>query len=173
VNRKFRELAGDSAELAQGPLSDLCSEDFSYSTYQALMLAFEEALTQDEMEPLEYLEQQLTPELVTEVQDIFRDDFDDMRSVLRNGLSADLPIIRKQSERLSGVVDINAELIQKTLELRQRRLGRVRQEIIAIFADSQLNPEDGNYYSHIAALTNHAKRLIDDEISRQARKVDA
>jgi hypothetical protein len=63
VNRKFRELAGDSAELAQGPLSDLCSEDFSYSTYQALMLAFEEALTQDEMEPLEYLEQH-TAELV-------------------------------------------------------------------------------------------------------------
>jgi DNA primase len=173
VNRKFRELSGDNAELAQGPLSDLCSEDFTYNTYQALMLAFEEALTQDDMEPLEYLERQLTPELVAEVQDIFRDDFDEMRPLLRNGLSADLTMVQKQSERSINAVDVHVELIQKTLELRQRRLGRVRQEIIAIFVDSQLDPQDVNYYSQIAALTNHAKHLIDDAISRQARKVDA
>jgi DNA primase len=173
VNRKFRELSGDNAELAQGPLSDLCSEDFTYNTYQALMLAFEEALTQDDMEPLEYLERQLTPELVAEVQDIFRDDFDEMRPLLRNGLSADLTMVQKQSERSINAVDVHVELIQKTLELRLRRLGRVRQEIIAIFVDSQLDPQDVNYYSQIAALTNHAKHLIDDAISRQARKVDA
>ena len=137
------------------------------------MLAFEEALTQDDMEPLEYLERQLTPELVIEVQDIFRDDFDEMRPLLRNGLSADLTMVQKQSERATNAVDNQVELIHKTLELRQRRLGRVRQEIIAIFADSQLDPQDANYYSQIAALTSHAKHLIDDAISRQARKVDA
>jgi hypothetical protein len=173
VNRKFRELAGDSAELAQGPLSDLCAEDFTHNTYQALMLAFEEALTQDEMEPLEYLEQQLTPELVAEVQDIFSDDFDDMRSVLRSGLSADLTMVQKQTERFSNAVDIQVELIQRALELRERRLGRLRQELIALFAESQLNPEDANYYGQVAVWTNNAKRLIDNEISRQARKINA
>ena len=119
------------------------------------------------------MEQQLPPELIAEVHDIFRDDFEDLQPMLRNGLSADLPIIRKQNERLSGVVDVHVELIQKALELRQRRLGRVRQEIIAIFADSSPNPEDITYYSQVASWTNNAKRLIDDEISRQARKINA
>jgi DNA primase len=173
VNRKFRELAGEDTDLAQGPLGDLCSEDFTLNAYRALMLAFEEALAQDEMDAMEYLEQQLPPELIAEVHDIFRDDFEDLQPMLRNGLSADLPIIRKQNERLSGVVDVHVELIQKALELRQRRLGRVRQEIIAIFADSSPNPEDITYYSQVASWTNNAKRLIDDEISRQARKINA
>ncbi|HLU09589.1 MAG TPA: DNA primase [Oceanobacillus sp.] len=173
VNRRFRELCGDNEELVQGPLSDLCAEDFTYSAYQALMMVFEEALAQDDMEPLEYLEQQLTPELLAEVEDIFRDDLDDMRPLLRNGLSADLAMVRKQGERSASVIDIQMELIEKSLELRQRRLGRVRQEIIAIFADSQLDPQDASYYSHIAALTNHAKHLIDDALSRQANRMNA
>jgi hypothetical protein len=173
VNRKFRELSGENEELAQGPLSDLCAEDFTYNTYQALMLVFEEALAQDDMEPLEYLERQLTSELVAEVQDIFRDDFDEMRPLLRNGLAADLTMVQKQSERSTSTVDIQVELIQKSLELRQRRLGRVRQEIIAIFADSQPDAQDATYYSQIAALTNHAKHLIDDAISRQANRMNA
>jgi DNA primase len=173
VNRKFRELAGDDAYLADGPLNELCAEDFTDSAYQALMRTFQEALVQDEMDANQYFEQHLTPDLIAELHDIFRDDLEEMRPVLRNGLSADLPIIQKQSERINGVVDLELELIAKALELRQRHLGRLRQEIIAMFADSQLSWEDAAYYSQIAALTNTAKRLIDDEISRQARKVNA
>jgi DNA primase len=162
VNRKFRELAGDNDELVLGPLSDFGADDFTHSTYQALMRVFEEALTQDAMEAMEYLNNQLTPELITEINDIFRDDFDDMRTVLRHGLSADLTVAQKQQERTGAVLDLYAELTHKALELRQRRLMRVRQEIITIFADGQLNLEDAAYYNQVAVLTNQAKRLIDD-----------
>jgi hypothetical protein len=95
-----------------------------------------------------------------------------MRLLLR----ADYPpmtMVQKQSERFGTSVDMQGELIHKALELRQKRLDRVRQEIIAVYADSQLDPEDARYYSQVAVLTNNAKRLIDDEISRQARKVNA
>jgi DNA primase len=173
VNRKFRDLAGDDAYLADGPLNDLCAEDFTDTSYQALMRTFQEALLQDEMDAMQYLDQQLTPDLIAELHEIFRDDFETMRSALRYGLSADLPIVQKQTERLNGVADLGVELIAKALELRQRHLGRLRQEIIAMFADSQLSWEDAAYYSQIATLTNTAKRLIDDEISRQARRVNA
>src|SRR5690606_11076026 len=143
------------------------------SAYQALMRTFQEALVQDEMDAMEYLDQQLTAELIDELREILRDDLETMRPALRNGLSADLVVVQKQSERQNGILDIEAELIAKALELRQRHLGRLRQEIIAMFADDQLDWEDMAYYSQIATLTNIAKRLIDDEISRQARRVNA
>lgn len=173
VNRKFRELAGDDTYLSDGPLNELCAEDFTDSAYQALMRTFQEALVQDEMDAMEYLDQQLTAELIDELREILRDDLETMRPALRNGLSADLVVVQKQSERQNGILDIEVELIAKALELRQRHLGRLRQEIIAMFADDQLDWEDMAYYSQIATLTNIAKRLIDDEISRQARRVNA
>ena len=173
VNRKFRELAGDNDDLMRGPLGDFGSDDFTHSTYQALMRIFEEALAQDAMDAIEYINAQLTPELIEEINDIFLDDIEEMRPVLRHGLSADLTVAQKHQERHGAVLDIYNELTHKALELRQRRLMRVRQEIITIFADGQLNLEDAAYYNQVAVLTNHAKRLIDDEIGRQARKVNA
>ena len=48
VNRKFRELAEDNPALADGPLGDLSSDDFTRTSYRALMDVFLRAIAQDE-----------------------------------------------------------------------------------------------------------------------------
>ncbi len=163
VNRKFRELAGINPALAAGPLDDLGSDDFTRASYRAITDQFLRAITQDELEPLDYLQTALEPDLLEELEFLLADEWEDWQARQRNAFNADLIIVRKQSERFEGAVDVGAEMVEKALRLRRARLERERQELVFLELDG-----DAPYQSHIM-LSILAKRLIDAELSHRSQ----
>ncbi len=167
VNRKLRELASGNPALAEGLLGDLSVDDFTRTSYRALMDQFLRAVEQDELDPLDYLASSLQGDMLDEVEILLADEWEDLRPRLRHGLSADLIIVIKQAERFSGVVDIGVEVVDKALRLRRARLERERQEMVFLEMDGDAS-NSAPYQTHIM-LSILAKRLIDTELNQRSQ----
>lgn len=130
VNRKLRELAGNNEDLLQGPLSDLSVEDFSQSQFRIVMACLQEALSQDELEPLEYIGAALERELQLEYQSLLSEEPAPLRSLSNGVYKADLQDIfrRNRAWRIQGN-DLQNELINRALRLRLQRLEQERVEM--------------------------------------------
>ncbi len=171
VNRKFRELAGDNDLLLNGPLNDLSADDFSVGDYRVLMQMFEAALAQDEMEPLDWLRQSMDYSLVSKLEALLVDDLDSVRHQIHNRMPAELTASWKQHERyVLPSVDLPREVVQRVLDLRQRRLKREGEELRFLQMDNaQMASDDGAallYAQHIM-LSMQARHLIEAELQRQ------
>lgn len=165
VNRKLRELAGTRRELHSGPLCDWQAEDFSQTETRALMQTFLEALEQDDLEPLVYLHTYADPSLQPQLELILRDELQGMRARLGDGLTADLMFIWDYNR--PPAVDVNAELVEKALQLRARRLQREREELVFLQVDMNQDDEAGQHFQERIALSSMAKGLIDAELNKQ------
>lgn len=165
VNRKLRELAGTRRELHSGPLCDWQAEDFSQTETRALMQTFLEALEQDDLEPLVYLHTYADPSLQPQLEMILRDELQGMRARLGDGLTADLMFIWDYNR--PPAVDLNAELVEKALQLRARRLQREREELVFLQVDMNQDDEAGQRFQERIALSSMAKGLIDAELNKQ------
>jgi len=161
VNRKFHELADTNSALADGPLSDLSSDDFTRTSYRALMDVFSRAITQDEKDVLDFLHAALTPDLMNELEGLLADEWEDWQLRQRNAFYVDLMIVRKQSERFNGALDMSAEMVEKALRLRRARLERERQELMFLAMDGDTP------YQNYVILSMLAKRLIEVELNRR------
>ncbi len=172
VNRKFRELAGTNVALAEHVLGDLSSDDFTRTSYRALMDVFSRAIVQDEQDVLDYLHAALTPDLMAELETVLADEWEDWQLRRRNAFYADLMIVVKQSERFSSGIDPSAEMIEKALRLRVQRLQRERQEMVFMGMDDEAtgrsNITDAPYQTHIT-LSILATRLIDAELNHRSQ----
>ncbi|NDJ60804.1 MAG: DNA primase [Chloroflexi bacterium] len=179
VNRTFRELAGESLALADGPLRDLCADDFERDTiFHALMLMFERALGQDARAPLDYLRDQLDGQTVALIERLLAPtDDEQMRQQLGGGFPPDLQALLQRSARYA--VDDQAGLQHQALRLRKARLERERRELIALQLEQPSEPSAPpndpagdqadvlpDYQSQIA-LSILATGLIDAELKRQ------
>ncbi len=164
VNRKLRELAGDNRKLLEGPLGELCAEDFSQSDCRALMQAFREAMTQDDMETFDFLRTMLDSSLAEQLDKLMVHELDDLHHKLRYGLFADFTDLRRAHEkRVLASVDWGSELVKEALRLREQRLKRERQDMRFLQMDVQ---DDADYGAQVH-LSQLAKRLIDAELDRQ------
>lgn len=169
VNRKLRELAGSRRDLLDGPLCDWSAEDFSQTDTRALMQVFQEGLEQDNVEPLEYLRTQADSTLIPQIEGLLADDLVGVRQRLRDGHGADLQVLWTQNQTVAASVDMNAELLEKALQLRARRLQREREELCFLQIDSQMNQDDEAEmrFGYQIALSSMAKGLIDAELKQQ------
>ncbi|MEP7293029.1 MAG: toprim domain-containing protein, partial [Chloroflexota bacterium] len=163
VNRKFRELAGMNSALFDGALGDFDSGDFTRTSYRALMDQFLRAIAQDEMEPRDYLQSTLQPDLLDELEDLLADEWDELRPRLHHGLSVDLNIVIKQVERFNTALDPVTEVVEKALRLRLKSLERERQEMMfsGMF-------DEVPYQKHIN-LSMLAMQLMNKELNRRVQ----
>ncbi|MCY4069880.1 MAG: DNA primase [Chloroflexi bacterium] len=130
VNRKLRELAGNDENLLNGPLCDLCVEDFTGSQFRILMAHLQEAMSQDEKEPLDYIGAALAGELHAEYRSLLSEEPAAIRSLSLGTYRVDLQDIRSRSRdgRMRGD-DLQSELINRALRLRLERLEHERVEM--------------------------------------------
>jgi len=163
INRKLRELAAQLPGGSKAALDDFSTEDFSRTAYRVLMQNFEDALAQDEIEFVEYLRQNLDDSLLNELDAIMLDQHEAYALRVGQRLPGDLAASIKASERQQMLLDINAELVEMALRLRERRLSRERQELAYL----EIEGENAVALQELAMSSLHAKRLIDMEISRQ------
>jgi hypothetical protein len=127
------------------------------------MDVFSRAITQDEKDVLDFLHAALTSDLMAELEGLLADEWEDWQVRQRNAFYADLMIVRKQSERFNGVLDMSAEMVEKALRLRRARLERERQEMMFLAMDGDA---DAPYQNYII-LSMLAKRLIEVELNRR------
>ncbi len=167
VNRKLRELAGTRRELHNGPLCDWQADDFSQTDARALMQTFLEALEQDDLEPLTYLRTYADPSLHPQLDVILSDELQGIRTRLVDGLAADLMFVWDYNR--PPPLDLNAELVEKALQLRARRLQREREELLFLQVDLHSNQdiEAERRFQEQIALSSMAKGLIDAELNKQ------
>jgi DNA primase len=168
INRKLRELANSNPELVNGVLGDFCAEDFTRTSYRRLMAAFEGAISQDELEFVEFLRRELDNDLLAELDRVMEDEWDILSPRLTHGGAADLVVIRRQYDK-AVVNDQFESLVLKALRLRERRLLRERQEIIYLQIEQGDSLDIGNmaHFENQAIASIHAKRLIDMELRKQ------
>ncbi len=165
VNRKLREIAGESAALAQGPLAELGADDFSRTDHQALIILLGNALAQDDLDVYDYIQQHADDDLLAQIEQLLSDPWDALRPRLQFGLSEDLPIVIHQNERSNGAVNYQAEILEHALRLRIERLKRVSQEIVFM----QMENGDGDQLEtleDVNAITIYARGRIEAALSK-------
>ncbi|MBC6934696.1 MAG: DNA primase [Chloroflexi bacterium] len=168
VNRKLRELAGSSRALRDGPLRDWEADDFAQPEYRALMQVFQAALAQDEQEVMDFMQQRLDSTLLLWLEAIMIDELEENRARLRHAFLTDLNNLWDSSQRRGAIFDHQAELLEKVLRLRGRRLHREREELCLLQTDSQIEGDEaaGLRYGQQVVLSQQAKQLIDSELGR-------
>jgi DNA primase len=166
VNRKFREIAGDNVNvsdanaLMEGPLGELCADDFNRSNTRALMLVLLNGMAQEELEVYDYVQRNIDSALLEELYELLADEWDALRPRLGFGLSVDLPIILMQSQRTNGAVNAHAEIIHHAMRLRLQRLERAMQEIAFL----QMEGEHLDSYDALLDMIYKARRRIEMEL---------
>ena len=173
VNRKFRELAGERADLLRGPLAELGVDDFDHSDYRVLFQMFIGALEQDGMEPLDFIAEQLEPALWRELETLLADDLERARHHLNHRFDPDLSAVRKQAvrkqiDKLMLVVEPENQITLEALRLRRRRLRREGEDLYFLQHDSQTAGDEASLQTYLTQVhtSNQAKRLIDTELGR-------
>lgn len=168
VNRKLRELANDNRSLIDGPLGDCCPDDFTHVDARALMQAFQEALEQDELDPLDYLRLKADISLQPQLDVILTDDMTGMRQRVRESQAADLERIYNHNRRVLEGVQTGEAVVERALELRAKRLKREREELVFLQMDAQANNDEPAMlrYGQLIFLFNKAQLLLDTNLQK-------
>ncbi len=168
VNRKLRELANEDRTMLDGPLGDCCSDDFTHVDARALMQAFQAALAQDELDPLDYLRLQADISLQPQLDVILADDITGMRKRVRESQTADLERIYSHNRRVLEGADSTDAVVIQALELRARRVKREREELVFLQMDAQANNDEDAMirYGQLIFLFNKAQQLLDKNLQK-------
>ncbi len=168
VNRKLRELANEDRTMLDGPLGDCCSDDFTHVDARALMQAFQAALEQDELDPLDYLRLQADISLQSQLDVILADDITGMRKRVRESQTADLERIYSHNRRVLEGADSTDAVVIQALELRARRVRREREELVFLQMDAQANNDEDAMirYGQLIFLFNKAQQLLDKNLQK-------
>nr|MBA3872712.1 toprim domain-containing protein [Anaerolineae bacterium] len=168
VNRKLRELANEDRTMLDGPLGDCCSDDFVHVDARALMQAFQAALQQDELDPLDYLRLQADISLQPQLDVILADDITGMRKRVRESQTADLERIYSNNRRVLEGADSTEAVVIQALELRARRVKREREELVFLQMDAQANNDEDAMirYGQLIFLFNKAQQLLDKNLQK-------
>jgi DNA primase len=172
VNRRFRELAGEDAELAKGPLADLGEQDFLHSHHRELVKCLADAVKQTNRDVHDYMEHALDEDLLQYVGSLLINEEDGIRGrVGMQRFSSDLTrvILKEYERRVKPSIDPIAELVEKALVLRLRRLRRELDELVFVQRDAQ---ETGDYttaaeYGMRIMMYNRAQTRLDEAVKKQ------
>lgn len=169
VNRKLREISGGDETLRRGPLRELGFEDFSESDYRSLMQIYEDALHQDEMDPMDYMRSYLEEPLWTVLEELLFAEPGNIRQRVKNRLNGELETYWKFYESHSGArIEWDVEMIDRALSLRLQKLRRENQDLQFLQMQSQeeFTVEAAQGYGRHLNLSIRAMHLIHVELQR-------
>lgn len=172
VNRKLRELAGENHQLLHGPLAELCSEDFTQGDYRALLAALQNALKQDEAEPLDFLQERLDENLLHELNSLLLDESQEVHRQLAQRLEGEFQDVwEKFARSVRPGIDTQADVVRRALKVRHQRLEREQQEIRFLLEDAQQQKDNASLETYYAQTVPNlrALRLIQAELQQSSR----
>jgi DNA primase len=158
ANRRMRQIAGKKQGVQRG-LGPLSSDDFFHSDFRAIINLLEKALAQDDMEPIDFLEEHLPYELRVEVERLLSEPIAAYKQQL---LSQMLDREREKVAKL--VLRTSDEFLQHVLNLRKQRLIRENQNLYFLLQEA--DSETGMQYHRQYEANRRALLLIDQTISQ-------
>ena len=170
VNRKLRELAGNDDGLLNGPLRELCVEDFTQSQYRTLMAYLQEAMAQDDMEPLDFIGKAIDDELVAEYRSLLVERPATVSNLMFGVFGVDmLDILKRRPLRGNVMLEMQNELVSRALRLRMERLEQERFEMQYLQeeanADTERDPIQHDRLNQQIMLSMTAKARLDLAVS--------
>ena len=170
VNRKLRELAGNDDGLLNGPLRELCVEDFTQSQYRTLMAYLQEAMAQDDMEPLDFIGKAIDDELVAEYRSLLVERPATVSNLMSGVFGVDmLDILKRRPLRGNGMLEMQNELVSRALRLRMERLEQERFEMQYLQeeanTDTERDPIQHDRLNQQIMLSMTAKARLDLAVS--------
>jgi hypothetical protein len=171
VNRKLRELANDNDLLLKGPLTAFCADDFTQGDYRALLDVLHSALTQDDAEPLDYLQEILDETLFYEMTSLLLDESEEVHRQIGKRLEGEFADIWKEFARsVRPGFNTQADVVRRALRVRHQRLEREQQEVKFLLEDAQRlhDKEAERLYYEQTVPTMRALRLIQQELKQQS-----
>jgi DNA primase len=130
ANRKLREIAGPKGS-PHGALGPLNADDLTHSDFKAIMNLLEQALTQDDLEPLDYMERHLPYELRAEVERLFSEP----TAAYRQRRAQQM--LERESEQVNEqAIRSNDEFLRRVLHLRKQRIERENKELYFLMQDA-------------------------------------
>jgi DNA primase len=172
INRKFRELAQNNDGLTRGPLCDLTNEDFTQGDYRALLSELKSAISQDDVEPMDYLREGLDDALLDELNALLLEEQREVHRSIGMRLSAEFEDVWKQfARRVLPGIDAEKDLVRRALKVRHQRLEREQQEIRFLLEDAQRNRDKDaeRMYFEQTGPVMRALVLIQRELGQLAR----
>jgi hypothetical protein len=171
ANRRLRELSAQTPGTREA-LGPLTAEDFVHSDFRGIFNVLERALAQDDLEPVEYLEQHLPYELATEVKKLLVEPLDAFRQQLvpsmHAQLAAELEVARKKKEWMTaGSSSAELEFVHRVLDLRKQRLKRDNQDLYFLIQDA--DPDSEQEYNRRVMVNRLAIRFIDEAVNQVAQ----
>ena len=170
VNRKLRELAHNDSELMNGPLQDLSVDDFTQSQYRILMAYLQEAMAQDDMEPLDYVSTVIDEELLAEYRALLSEGPQTVAMRMHGAFQVDLSdIFEQRRTRCAGANEQRNGLVSRALQLRLQRLEQERIEMQYLQeeakTDADYDLQHSERLSQRIMLSMAAKARLDLEVS--------
>ena len=170
VNRKLRELAGNDDGLLNGPLRELCVEDFTQSQYRTLMAYLQEAMAQDDMEPLDFIGKAIDGELMAEYRSLLVERPATVSNLMSGVFGVDmLDILKRRPLRGNGMLEMQNELVSRALRLRMERLEQERFEMQYLQeeanTDTERDPIQYDRLNQQIMLSMTAKARLDLAVS--------
>ncbi|MBN1679208.1 MAG: DNA primase [Anaerolineae bacterium] len=160
ANRKLRELNTDDAELGM-VLAPLGADDFSRTDYQIIFRELEQSLYQDDLEPLDYLRECLTPELFEVVEALRIEPLDSFQQHSGRMWVTELESIQRDQARINSQPRADTTLlIEDVLTLRHNRLERERHELYFVQQDAPGDDLTDQAYHATVKANVRARRLI-------------
>ena len=176
VNRKLRELADSDEGLLRGPLRDLGTDDFTQSQYRTLMGYFQQSMTQDDMEPLNYVKSIVERELRVDFEALLLDEPAAVSALVQGAFQVDLLDIFKKRSGKGPTGGVQQELVSRALQLRRERLEQERVEMQYLQEEAQSGGDmDDLHHARLhqkILLSIRAKARIDLEVSQAVRYRD-
>jgi hypothetical protein len=172
ANRRLRELAQESNELIEGPLGDITVEDFSQSDYRLIFQTLLASLMQDDMEPLDYVRQQVDAALASELDLMLLTDVDMLQQQIDGRFVGDFVrdwgTFKRQS--LPGI-DLENDVVRRILQVRSQRVQREREEILFLVTEAERSSDKQAAREHGAQcmLLNMASHRLNQAISVSRR----
>ena len=170
VNRKLRELALNDSELMNGPLQDLSVDDFTQSQYRILMAYLQEAMAQDDMEPLDYVSTVIDGELLAEYRALLSEGPQTVSMRMQGAFQVDLSdIFEQRRTRGAGANEQRNGLVSRALQLRLQRLDQERIEMQYLQEEAKTDADNDLQHSERLSqrimLSMAAKARLDLEVS--------
>lgn len=174
ANRKLRELRGNDGTLAE-VLSPMHADDFSRADHQAVFRLIEVSLDQVDLDPPDYFQRHLPPELQPVVNQLRQHELEEFRQRLSKPLETELQSIVRDQERINAYrTPDRSVFVQEVLALRRAALERTLRELYFIQQEAQGAGDAGQPHDSAIAAHVRARQIVImalkqmDSVSRQS-----
>ncbi|MGQ9909776.1 MAG: DNA primase [Candidatus Flexifilum sp.] len=174
IGRKFYELAAGDADLIADALADLNSDDFQGDHHRIFITVFRGALEQVEVDPSDYIRDQLGELLTQRLEAILIDERDYARDrVSRERLLADFHDTWSHHVTRGSytTVDRRELALEQALRLRLRRLVRELEQHQFMLLESADDLLAQQQHTERVRRLLYARRLVETELARLTRPV--